>query len=344
MAGRKRFVARASQFILSRIDARNGALGLVPSQLDGALVSNDFPLFDVVTERLEPSFLGWLVKTGNFGDLCKRVSEGTTNRVRLQEPRFLDLEISVPPLEEQRRIVARIEAVALRIQEASILGRECADGLAALHRSLAEMEFQRLALDVGTKRLADLCESITDGDHNTPRFVEAGVSFIFVGNVSSGTLHFDGSRHVDETYYARLKPTRKPERGDILFTAVGATLGIPALVSTDRPFCFQRHVAILKLRFDVVDPEYLWHMLHSVTAFSEAWRNATGSAQPTIPLRSIRQLAIPIPTLDIQRTIAGHLNAALAEIRLVTGLRQSMTVELNALLPSILDCAFKGEL
>jgi type I restriction enzyme S subunit len=59
----RRFVANAGQFITSRIDARNGAMGLVPKSLDGALVTNDFPLFDLNTERLEPRFLDWLCRT-----------------------------------------------------------------------------------------------------------------------------------------------------------------------------------------------------------------------------------------------------------------------------------------
>ncbi len=53
-----RFVARAGRFIASRIDARNGAMGLVPASLEGALVTSDFPLFNLNTERLEPTFLG----------------------------------------------------------------------------------------------------------------------------------------------------------------------------------------------------------------------------------------------------------------------------------------------
>ena len=51
------------QFILSRIDARNGALGLVPDELDGAVVSNDFPAFDVDECRLSPAYLAWVSKT-----------------------------------------------------------------------------------------------------------------------------------------------------------------------------------------------------------------------------------------------------------------------------------------
>lgn len=90
-----RFAARAGQLILSRIDARNGAIGIVPPALDGAVVTNDFPVFDIDSGRIEPTFLGWLSKTPDFVELCKRASEGTTNRVRLQEARFLALEILV---------------------------------------------------------------------------------------------------------------------------------------------------------------------------------------------------------------------------------------------------------
>src|SRR5208283_5584009 len=52
IAGSRRFVARSGQFILSRIDARNGALGIVPSELNGAVVTNDFPLFNPDCQRI----------------------------------------------------------------------------------------------------------------------------------------------------------------------------------------------------------------------------------------------------------------------------------------------------
>jgi type I restriction enzyme S subunit len=98
IAGMRRFLVKQGQLILSRIDARNGAIGIVPAELDDAVVTNDFPVFDLDRERLDISFLTWLSKTNDFVELCKRASEGTTNRVRLQEERFLALEIGLPPL------------------------------------------------------------------------------------------------------------------------------------------------------------------------------------------------------------------------------------------------------
>ncbi len=84
LAGR-RFVTHAGQFIASRIDARHGATGLIPRSLEGALVTNDFPLFDIDHSRLYGEFFGWLSRTETFIDLCRRASEGTTNRVRLRK-------------------------------------------------------------------------------------------------------------------------------------------------------------------------------------------------------------------------------------------------------------------
>ena len=78
-----RLVVRANQLLISRIDARNGASGLVPESLDGAVVSSDFPAFSADRDRLDPRFLGWYAETARFVEDCKAASEGTTNRVRL---------------------------------------------------------------------------------------------------------------------------------------------------------------------------------------------------------------------------------------------------------------------
>lgn len=81
-----RRVVRENQLILSKIDARNGAIGLVPPELDGAIVSNDFPSFSFNDiEQCDPAFMGWLVRSAPFVELCKAASEGTTNRVRITQ-------------------------------------------------------------------------------------------------------------------------------------------------------------------------------------------------------------------------------------------------------------------
>lgn len=113
-----RRVVRANQLILSKIDARNGAIGLVPPELEGAIVSNDFPSFDFRdARRCDPAFMGWLVRSTPFVALCKAASEGTTNRVRIKEDRFLAKQIALPPLAEQQALVARLDALAEKTRQ-----------------------------------------------------------------------------------------------------------------------------------------------------------------------------------------------------------------------------------
>ncbi len=113
-----RRVVRANHLILSKIDARNGAIGLVPPELDGAIVSNDFPSFKFRDpDQCYAAFMGWLVRSTPFVELCKAASEGTTNRVRIKEERFLDQQIALPPLPEQQALVARLDALAEKTRQ-----------------------------------------------------------------------------------------------------------------------------------------------------------------------------------------------------------------------------------
>jgi type I restriction enzyme S subunit len=247
-------------------------------------------------------------------------------------------------LAEQRRVLTRIEELAAKIGKVNNLRQEAVAEAEVLSQAAIEKWYQRLRDRVGCQRLADVFETITDGDHNTPAFAETGIRFIFVGNVSTGRLHFDSSKRVDEGYFKTLSPQRVPKRGDILYSAVGATLGIPAVVDSDEPFCFQRHIAILKPNRSLLDAQFAWHMLRSRTVFDQAWASTTGSAQPTVPLRAIRELPIPVPSLPDQRQVASELDVVQADAESLKRLQTATAAELDALLPAVLDRAFKGDL
>jgi len=117
----KQWRVRCNQVLLSRIDARNGAIGLVPADLDGAVVTNDFWAFAVNPDLADPAFLDAYFGTEGFVDSCNGASEGTTNRVRLQPGRFLEIKIPLPSLDEQHRIVSRIGELTAKIAEAKAL-------------------------------------------------------------------------------------------------------------------------------------------------------------------------------------------------------------------------------
>ncbi len=160
-------------------------------------------------------------------------------------------------------------------------------------------------------RMSSLFNAVTDGDHLPPPKSDKGVAFLTIGNITTGKLEFEGSRFVPEAYYEGLAYFRRPTRGDILYTVVGATYGRPALVETDRPFCVQRHIAILKPATSI-DVSYLMTVLRSPLTYDQATASTTGTAQPTIPLGSLRTFAVPLPPLAEQRRIVAKVDQLMA--------------------------------
>jgi len=112
IAAEKQVRVSAGQFLMSRIDARHGAFGIVPGDLDGALVSGDFPAFDIDSKIVLPHFFEWITRTEAFVDLCRRASEGSTNRVRLKEDKFLQMAIPLPTLQTQKDFLERLDVLA----------------------------------------------------------------------------------------------------------------------------------------------------------------------------------------------------------------------------------------
>jgi len=101
----KMFEVKEGDFILSGIDARNGAFGIVPKDLDGAIVTNDFWYFDIDESIVDKHFFLELTTTLWFDEICRKGSDGTTQRIRLQKNKFFNHEIFLPELDEQREFI-----------------------------------------------------------------------------------------------------------------------------------------------------------------------------------------------------------------------------------------------
>ena len=160
-------------------------------------------------------------------------------------------------------------------------------------------------------RLASLFRVITDGDHQPPPQSKEGVAFLTIGNITTGQLDFAGCRLVPEVYYQSLPRYRTPERGDILYTVVGATYGRPALVETDRVFCVQRHIAMLKPA-KAINLRFLATLLASPLIYDQASGSTTGAAQPTVALRPLRNFVAPLPPLAEQNRIVAKVDQLMA--------------------------------
>ncbi len=339
----RRFIARAGQFIVSRIDARNGAMGLIPQCLEGALVTNDFPLFDIDTTQMERAFLGWLCRTADFVELCRQASEGTTNRVRLKEERFHDIEIPLPPLSEQRRIVARIEELAAQINEAKGLKEYAFTNAEVLFTAtLQKMRYNLLNSKFLCSRLGELA-TVTSGStpsRDVPMFWNGSIPWIKSGELLDSDISSAGeciTQFALDSSKTKLFP-----KNTVLIALYGqgqtrgrtGRLLIPA--TTNQACC-----AILP-KPDLFDSRYIQFWLRSF--YAELREVAHGGAQPNWNTATIKNLPFVIPPLPEQRCIMADLDALQAEIDTLRNVQSETVAELNALLPAVLDRAFKGEL
>lgn len=102
---------------MSKIDARNGAFGIVPSELNGAIVTQDFPLFKVNSEVMLPEFLNVVIQSPQFIKICQTTSVGTSNRRRLKVDKFLKSRIPLPNIDEQRDFLERINSLNSQITD-----------------------------------------------------------------------------------------------------------------------------------------------------------------------------------------------------------------------------------
>jgi type I restriction enzyme S subunit len=201
-------------------------------------------------------------------------------------------------------------------------------------------EEKPFALPVGWEwvRLDAVFRVITDGDHLPPPVAAEGIAFLTIGNISAGRLNFAGCRLVPKDYFDALAEYRRPQEGDILYTVVGASYGRAVVVDSDRAFCVQRHIGILKPSIHM-SLQYLSYLLSSQLIYTQATRSLTGTAQPTVGIRPLRNFLAPLPPLAEQSRIDTRVTALrrlCADLRQRLAERQSVQARLaEALVASV---------
>lgn len=152
-------------------------------------------------------------------------------------------------------------------------------------------------------KLADVCISIADGDHQPPPKADSGIPFVTISNITNtNKFDFTNTMFVPQEYYDTLDDKRRAHTGDILYSVVGS-FGIPVFLNEEQKFVFQRHIAILRPDAKKIVPAFLYYTMLSRDFYMKADAVALGAAQRTVSLTSLRGMEIEIPPYDIQEKI-----------------------------------------
>lgn len=341
-----RYEIAADDIIYNDMWARKGSVAIVPPQLSGAVASPHFPTFRVDQSRAVPSFLSWYFRTPSFWADCEDASRGSTGRNQIKRKTFLAISVPLPSLGEQRRVVARIERLSMQVLDAARLRREASRELDELPGQYIEMIFKKGHSEGWLP--GQLGDYVIDASYGTSEKASddaTGTPVLRMGNIQKGRLELGSLK------YLHLNDNEKKKlllrRGDIIVNRTNSAelVGKCAVFELESEYAFASYLIRLRLDLKRANPRLVAAYINSPVGraymFDER-KQMTGQAN--VNSKKLNALPIALPSLVEQDRIVSQLEVLKASAGLATQLQNQTGGELSAMLPAILDKAFRGEL
>src|SRR5258706_1733797 len=326
-------IVREGDLIINKIWVRHGSVAIANKDVDGCAGSGEFPTFELDLHRIEPRWIHWQTKMKSFWEKCDSLARGTSGKHRIKPELFLTINIPLPPLDEQRRVLERVETLASHISKAQYLQEETSEQAGRLSQSVLRDIFSQ-ENNWKSQKLDEIApinmgQSPPGDSYN---FDKEGAPLL------NGPTEF-GEKHPTPRQWTT-SPSKFCKAGDILICVRGATTG--KMNWADQEYCIGRGLAALSVDKTKCIPEYVYYFVRTQT--QEILSRTAGSTFPNLPGEKLKTLPIPVPPLDEQRRIVAYLDSVQARLESLRELQSATGEELSALLPSVLDRAFKGEL
>ncbi len=293
---------------------------------------------------IEPRFLFFGVNSH-----LKEIEEvtGFTTVKHLSSKQILSIDFPIPPIDEQKRIVAILDEAFAAIDKAKQNAEKNLQNARELFESYLQKVFSNNKEDSSTTLLGDLCSLITDGKHgdciNEPG---SGYYFLSAKDVRSGTLNYEGARQITKADFEETHRRTALKPGDICMVNTGATIGRLALAPNDprtERTTFQKSVAVIKPIASSLDNSYCSYLLRA--DLKRLVRVSSGAAVKNLLIGDMKKHVVHVPTsLGEQRSIVGKLDNLSFEIENLEVIYSDKVSSLQSLKKSILQKAFNGEL
>lgn len=332
---------KSGDFIYSRIDARNGAFGIIPDHLDGAVVSKDFPTFKINNDLIRTDFLAALSRSDYIAKQAQAKSFGATNRQRIPTNLLLSCKIPLPPLAEQQRIAAILdEAQAGKCSVANkiVQLKELIDSVFA-SRFLTNQEIEWIPLE----------EAIASTQYGTStKSGDLGNTAILrMGNVTNdGWLDWNDLKFSDLSEKEKGRLDLLP--GDILFNRTNsrelvgksAVFEHPENLKVTKSISFAGYLVRVRLQ-EGFEPQYVNRFLNS--SYGRKIRETMAKSivgMSNINAQELRRIRIPNASYADQKRFAEFVATIVSQITQ----EESRLVKLQELYDSLSARAFAGGL
>ena len=325
---KKQQVCRSGEFLVAEIDAKMGGYGVVPSELDGAIVSSHYFLYQVDETRLLRSYLDWYSKTPKFFEQVK--ARGSTNYAAIRPDAVLDFKIPLPPVELQNEIVERLTTAEADVKAALDLQESVADDRKALLFSLLNGPRHAPHPRVPFGQVARL--------KNSNILVEPNVEYGFAGVYSFGKGVFKGASKLGSEF--SYKSLSRIHQGDFIYPKLMAWEGALGVVPKH---CDGLHVSpefpVFSINSNIIYPE----IIDAYFKHPSTWPNLNVSSKGTnvrrrrLHPKAIQDHRVPVPPRPIQDLIKNLVCTEVDE------LQEQNRVALIALIPAMLHEIFERQ-
>lgn len=327
---KKQYTVAANDLLVAEIDAKAGAYGVVPPELAGTIVSGHYFTYEVDQKQVMPAFLDYWLKTPAALDQVLTFIRGALNYAAIRPHQFLQLKLPLPTLDEQEKVVTKIESVVSRVKETQRLRESIEREREEMVRALA----RELARDAPRRPLQEVAPLV-----RRPVQIEKDAQYPELGVRSFGK----GTFHKPAIAGSELGTKRLfgIEPGDLLFSNVFSWDGAIAVPSEGDRGRFGSHRYITCVpKPDLATAEFLRSWLLTDEGMVHVLEASPGAAgrNRTLGLKKLLAIPIPVPSLDAQRRLSRLSAAATAARESQDGVAR----DLDDLVPALLDEAFRG--
>ena len=300
-----------------------------------------------------PRFLYWYLK-GNK-PLLESYASGTTF-LELSGTKAAQIEFPLPPLEEQERIVTRIESLFAKLDEAKEKAEAVLDTFenrkaAILHKAFTGeltakwREERGIVNNWKVMKLKELCQKITDGTHHSPVNTETGdYMYVTAKNIKETGIDFSKITYVDKKTHKEIYSRCDVQFEDVLYIKDGATTGIATVNTVHEEFSLLSSVAVLRPSPNLLSSYFLAYALNSSDVKSKMINNMSGNAITRLTLAKIKDSSIAVCPIEEQFEITRLLDSLLEKEQKSKEAAESVLEQIDLMKKAILAKAFRGEL
>ena len=264
---------------------------------------------------------------------------------------YKSIQIPLPPLPEQQRIVSIIDEAFEAIEKAIENTQKNLQNTRDLFESYLDSLFENGGEGWEMKKLIDICNSKSDivggpfgSNLKVEDYIDSGVPILRLQNIGKGYFINKGIKYISETKSEELK-YHSFKSGDIALAKLGIPIGKTCIIPQD----FQTGIVVadvvrIRPNFRIVRVEYLNYFLNSKYSVSQLTKNITGSTRPRVNIVDVREIDIPLPSITQQEIIVADIAKIELQTQTIESKYQQKLRDLEELKKSVLNKAFAGEL